>query len=564
MKKLKNKFKIFDQSPRSFLLEGPSSSIDLAEDFLFLTTQKIRVLVVVDTSVRFTESGGFGVGRFIKLLRETKVGCTEFIVDIAVRPTVSPNLPLPPMQINANPGTNAAHYVNFRFDGTDDGSLILSKYHEMFLFGFAPDNNAMSDSNITNHPWHTTVSELQVIQDWMNSGGGVFATGDHDYLGASMCHRVPRVGTMRKWTNDDGVPPINGPTRLDTNRPSNSAQAEGTQTILNSNQRDNIPQIIDWVVHRTTQTGRFRQKYPHPILCHPTEGIINVMPDHAHEGCCVEPRDIDFNAEVKFGGSKEYPSFGGVQPKPKIIAYGNVIQGTNYEKGRVNGVRFPMISVYDGRENNSSNTGRVVVDSTWHHWFNLNIEGFEADSDKENWNKISRYFVNVAIWIAPKNVFRQHFWWEVARQHFVYSGIREINRNTPLIEVGDAIKQSLSLTLGRCYTLEYIFENICVVRPELCNIFERFQFDFDPLDPVCLSCPPFETLESLIYGSIYRKLEPITNKIKERLVDYKTKDRFVVEAKELQEIAIKATHEAIDIFSENLLSGFKKWKKVLK
>ena len=110
----------------------------------------------------------------------------------------------------------------------------------------------------------------------------------------------------------------------------------------------------------------------------------------------------------------------------------------------------------------------------------------------------------------------------------------------------------------------YIFENICVVRPELCNIFERFQFDFDPLDPVCLSCPPFETLESLIYGSIYRKLEPITNKIKERLVDYKTKDRFVVEAKELQEIAIKATHEAIDIFSENLLSGFKKWKKVLK
>ena len=78
------------------------------------------------------------------------------------------------------------------------GQLILEQYHEVFLFGFAPDNSGGSDSNISAHPWYTTDNELKVLEDWMNRGGGVFATGDHDYLGASMCHRIPRVGTNAK------------------------------------------------------------------------------------------------------------------------------------------------------------------------------------------------------------------------------------------------------------------------------------------------------------------------------------------------------------------------------
>ena len=32
-----------------------------------------------------------------------------------------------------------------------------------------------------------TDGELKVLAEWMDAGGGVFATGDHAYLGASMC-----------------------------------------------------------------------------------------------------------------------------------------------------------------------------------------------------------------------------------------------------------------------------------------------------------------------------------------------------------------------------------------
>ena len=60
--------------------------------------------------------------------------------------------------------------------------------------------------------------------------------------------------------------------------------------------------------------------------------------------------------------------------------------------------------------------GRVVVDSTWHHWFNMNVVGLEAEGG-EDWDKVARYFVNVAKWIAPKGVYRSVCWWDIIFAH---------------------------------------------------------------------------------------------------------------------------------------------------
>ena len=76
------------------------------------------------------------------------------------------------------------------------------------MLGFAPVNHAGPDANIDSHPLVMGDAEKAAIDGWMDQGGGVFATGDHDYLGATMCQRIARVGAMRKWTNADGVPPI--------------------------------------------------------------------------------------------------------------------------------------------------------------------------------------------------------------------------------------------------------------------------------------------------------------------------------------------------------------------
>jgi hypothetical protein len=55
-----------------------------------------------------------------------------------------------------------------------------------------------------------------VLAEWMDRGGGVFAVGDHFNLGASMCSRIPRVRTMRKWTEAQGVPSQFGDDRNET------------------------------------------------------------------------------------------------------------------------------------------------------------------------------------------------------------------------------------------------------------------------------------------------------------------------------------------------------------
>lgn len=551
-------FSIFKEEISPLKIPQAFRSFDHFHDFHLFTRRTIKVLVVVDTAVQFSETGGFGVGRFVKLLSETVVGCTRFQVDIGVRPVISGPADIS-FEENPSPGPAAPHrYLDFQFDAQISGQLVLNRYHEVFLFGFAPDNNAATDANITAHPWYATDSELTVLHNWMNSGGGIFATGDHDYLGASLCTRIPRVGTMRRWTNADGVPPINGITRLDTNRPATVAQQNGTDIIPNGVESDALPQEIEWIPQQVIHNGLIVSRRPHPILCHPTHGPINVMPDHPHEGCCVLPSDIDYTAPVKFGTAPEYPVHGAVQPQPRIIAYGNVLGLQNHAKGPVNPVRFPMISVYDGRENNSSTVGRVVVDSTWHHWFNMNLTGLESAVDKTNWEKISRYFINVAWWIAPRNVYHHYCWWEVLVLHFEYPGIREINPKTPLYEVGIVARNFLYKKYGACWVYQLVVHNLCRVHPKLCLLYERLHNpfrEFNPPGPVCLTCPPFDIIEVILLGHLHKSFEPIAEKIKYSFSTKQKGSALTVAIPELEEIALNAAAKAVKQLQKMVKEG---------
>jgi hypothetical protein len=540
-----SKFTIFQPVNSVIEVEPNYRSLDFHKDLIRWTRRTLKVLVVVDTAVQFGENDGFGVGRFIKLLRDTTVSCTKFDVHIAQRPFVNSPGDISFVEV-ATPGPFEAKYIDFRFDSMSGGELVLNRYHEVFLFGFAPDNNAGPDSNITAHPWHSTDAELNVLLDWMNAGGGVFATGDHDYLGASMCHRIPRVGSMREWTNADGVPPIDGPTRLDTHQPSTPGQASGVDVIPAGSQSDATPQHIEWIPQRIERVGLWRFKYPHPILCHPVHGVINVMPDHAHEGRCEEPDTIDYTANVAFRNEPEYPTHNSEQPKPVIIAYGNILAKSNHAKGPVNAARFPMISVYDGPSNGST-VGRVVVDSTWHHWFNLNVEGFEADPDKTNWEKISRFFINIALWIAPKNT-RVFCLWELLILHFEYTGVREINVNTSLLETGYIVRHALYKRFGKCWTKEFVIGHICRHHPLLCGLIKEFDPRDElgwPIDIRGVIQPQFEVIETVVLGQIYREIEPVANELRANMATKNAKTKFVLRVEELEKITEQATASAV-------------------
>jgi hypothetical protein len=45
----------------------------------------------------------------------------------------------------------------------------------------------------------TLASEVEAIAQFMESGRGFFATGDHENLGGELCGLIPRVRSMRRW-----------------------------------------------------------------------------------------------------------------------------------------------------------------------------------------------------------------------------------------------------------------------------------------------------------------------------------------------------------------------------
>lgn len=467
---------------------------------------RVRILVVVDGSISLTEApSGFGVGRIVRLLRETSVGCKYFTVDTARR---------------GGSGGGTPTFNNFRFDQLDGGSPLINKYDEIWCFGFNPDNNNGPDSNITQPgALPTSDAELTALTTWMNNGGGLLAMGDHDYLGASMCHRIPRIRSMRRWTNAQNCPPQFTNLRHDTNQPFNAAEIAGTEVIEFLRQEDSKPQKIDWVPWIVQRFGIFQvRKRPHPILCHPTYGPIDVMPDHPHEGWCFENSEINLTAPLNVPGlsGDEYPTVGGNQPRPTLIAYGNTTPDPPFqlEKGASPKKRFGMISVYDGRP---ANVGRVVTDSTWHHWFDENITQIEA-AGGANWAKISQFYLNVALWLAPPSIFRWCFAFDLIATHFTYLGFQEYNPRLNVFDLGRPLHTLLTRYYGPCWVTSFIFDRIELVDADFWAWLKDRLFWKDGIpvpggDP-CLSCPPFELVEIAVLGGMIRASLPVADKIK--------------------------------------------------
>ena len=307
----------------------------------------------------------------------------------------------------------AADIEDFRFDAYD-----LTKYDEIWLFGVAPSyalTVPLSDA------------ELAALGRFMDGGGGVFATGDHEDLGVKMNGRVPRVRAMRKWyfpnpgpNGEPVAPPGIGAMRIDTTQPN----VPGSLTVLFDNQSDDIPQPV--MPHfYTWRTGLFTSEiYPHPVLCG-LNGPIRVLPDHMHEGEVIVPSDL--TASFNFGGTNvvEFPADPhGNRIAPEIIGWGHVLaetnvstEGTHQEGPAAQAIARPfgVVGAYDGH---LTGVGRVVVDSTWHHFFDINLvgdpvapspknQGFNASAGgKAVLAEIQTYYRNIGTWLAgPERVF---------------------------------------------------------------------------------------------------------------------------------------------------------------
>lgn len=447
-----------------------NSFADRAKDVWMRTS---RILILVDGRLavepwpvpvigqEFVVSEEFGISVAIGELKRFAQGFSNFTVTVATR--------------DGDGSPIRGHDISgYRFTRES-----LEKFDQVWMFGIWPDNpgvNPTYDDSEIEKPVYNPLSdaELSALAQWMDEGGGVFATGDHDILGASMAHKVPRVAAMRAWTLADGAPTHFGTSRYTTTRPATFAETIGAATIPFDNEEDYIPQAIEWV--RFSKSTIFER--PHPLLCHPQLGPIDILPDHMHEGRCfnfADPgwlsskRDLTFSFD---GYQNDYfPTVAGRRPLPQVVAWGFTPADPplKYFDGDQPSRRFPDIAAYDGQQ---IGLGRVVVDSTWHHWFDLNLSGITKrsieDGDRTILDKILRYYVNVGIYLAAPSWRAGMALGLIKLNQFEFFGRQIIDLSAPTESIGQATRAFLANSLGPCWTGEYVLDQL-LERPDLAS-----------------------------------------------------------------------------------------------
>jgi hypothetical protein len=494
---------------------------------LFFTTH-LKILFIVDSSVKLDsavepESGvDFDLLQVVTSLRQNDLGWwANITVDVAQRGTSNAG-----PAVNPNPGNSGYKYTNFDFlmPGFD-----LNNYHQVWFFGFQPGNANVTDADILNpNKKPLSNAELLKLSNWMNAGGGVFATGDHDLLGASIASRIPRVRTMRRWTQSQGVPTMGGLTRNDTNQPATPAEASGLTTVSTANERDAVPQPMELVRENTFYTKFSQVSAPHPLLCTP-DGVIEFFPDHPHEGEVIDDNQVQLDLPLDIPGvsNAEYPG-GSNRPTPKVIAYGRTTHTVKHSKSEVNAKRFGLIGVYDGQK---AGVGRVVVDSTWHHWLTMNIKQLSIQKP-DVYLKLRHYYRNIALWLATeaqRNEMLTSATWGVV----IGSGPMAFPPNISTWTIGGQAFDAIGRTVGPCMIYEWIRPFI-----EIDQIEEEFRI---PFPPECLSCPPLNIFERFVIGGLAKGMLEVSYK-------YQTLkfqgNRVVPDGQEILQAAISGVQNA--------------------
>lgn len=333
----------------------------------------VDVLIVADGSLNFG-LGGPGLSEFLTIFRDLNNSPYKYKLTLAHRGTASQHQYVPgflndPNISDPNKQLSVQTLTGFKFDGP---GVNLEKFDQIWLFGIQP-SGAIS------------LGEVNAINKYMDRGGGLFATGDHGYLGNAMCGAIQRVKDMRHWASTDPDNQLDqvsmrGRYRNDTNKPS-PGQVSSTQF---NNQSDNIPQVIFPVL---SSNGK-----PHPLLSIsktvvPT-GIISIMPDHPHEGEC-----------------KPVTTFDGIPTQMvalSMVSAGNTASPSN--KAATIPHAFNSIAVWDGYQ---VKKGRIVVDSTWHHFVNINLNGISSNPPYNGLSNsdlavVKQYYKNISKWMNRK------------------------------------------------------------------------------------------------------------------------------------------------------------------
>lgn len=400
----------------------------------------IKVLLVGDGPFMDTNPGKLGInflkdanGNYVQDTSDDTFTVSELIYLLT---NSTPSISVDTAHRRNDPN---ATFANFNFATTTQ----LSDYDVLWIIGYEGLNAGYYGSPVSD-------AELQAIAQFMDGGGGVFATGDHLGMGSYICGQIPRVRSMRLWYGQQGdLPPgvpatavnsqgqlvnpaVNWPggtaNRADTlqQNPSDSAAV-----FQFDDQSDAIPQPLS-----------FPPGPVHAILAG-EQGPISRFPDHMHEGEVVTPADTSQVVTINGHQFTEYPAAGAFQPVPAIIATGQttgghetLVEGTSCEQANFGadgsstaaGRDLGILCAYDGH---GVGVGRVVTDSSFHHYLDINLIGDPCGSSPDREQgfgpgyappaagtvlaDLQAFYVNTAVWLARID---QSFYFTVVKSSF--------------------------------------------------------------------------------------------------------------------------------------------------
>jgi hypothetical protein len=438
----------------------------------------VKVLIVTDGGLDFGE-GDFGLSTFVRTLKNEAPSRIKFELTLAHINVVSDA-----QMLASEPGV-ANRIKSFRFDNPNHFTSAM--YDQIWLFGVSTSYAGMPGRGTFLAP-----GEVDAIHAHMQRGGGVFATGDHGFLGQALCGALPRVRGMRYWgdfpssDNNQNQVSMTGPRRNDSNQ-------EGHDAGMSfSDQSDDVPQPLDLLLYSSYAGFLRNARHPHPLMCG-RMGRIDVFPDHPHEGECRMPPDVT----QSFGGALEYPNdSAGVRVEPEVVASGRVRAGNTTRSTGPNGMKAPTVAksfgvvcAYDGHR--AGGKGRVVCDSTWHHFVNVNLIGelegggfdeFSIPGEEASkhdgflsspaglaaLSKIKNYYTNIGVWMSPPakhNCFHRLTWWEVIFSDRLIEAtltspdiaLERIPTST-LMHIGIHARDVFARRAGQCQTLEWLID----------------------------------------------------------------------------------------------------------
>ena len=401
-----------------------------------------NVLILLDGFYRFGASGGgtadFTFVRLVEILNNAGMTVTKAHRDGDASADID-NVTLATAPVPGDPSV-----------------INLRDFDVVWMFG-AHGQAANGSRNLTS-------AEVAAVEAFMDAGGGVFATGDHESIGSDMCGRIPRVRLMRAWygeglnnnglnyganspmvarpatPGDPGVPGVpdfprnfdrDGAGRGDTLQRNPAGTYPTANRVWFENQSDSVPQPLS----PTTAPA-------HSILRHAGRNLL-VYADHMHEGHTLGADDLsgifDYtNAYPLDDGSGRTvidfpPAVNGQDVLPLVIATGQTVSPPT-DLGQANssisdGQTPPTpktintLCVYDGTV---VGKGRIVTASTFHHYIDINLDGdsrlnanglTNAGPDAEKgkgfygtgsaaavYQDIKQIFVNITNWLTKPRI----------------------------------------------------------------------------------------------------------------------------------------------------------------